>query len=215
MKKVFVILALLVAALVAWLLLRPATPAPVVALPPAAPASDVPLDWMTPASQPPAEAGDAEAAPGEYDDVPLHDDAIDSLRGARILGYDPRTPPIARSLPQEQATPEEIADPEKYAEFEARQDRKLKRAYVIEAEKYVSQLKDDIERGKAMGIPPEKIAKVREKVRRIEAMRAQLLAEDPALLDAGSAVPKKPAQGGGLPQLRPEGPLGTALKDSP
>ena len=119
----------------------------------------------------------------------LRDRLDAAVRGAREFG-DPRTPPIGRSEPREQATPEELADPEKYAEFEARQDRKLKRAYVVEAERYVAQLRSDIEKGRALGIPADEIAKVEEKVRRIEAMRAELLAADPALLD-GAETPSE------------------------
>lgn len=181
-------LALLVVAMVAWVALNPTARdagagTPTAALPAdSAPATD--FAWTSS----PAGDGDGDY-PSRVDPESLDPEAIASLRGAREFG-DPRTPPIGRSEPREQATPEELADPEKYAEFEARQDRKLKRAYVVEAERYVAQLRSDIEKGRALGIPADEIAKVEEKVRRIEAMRAELLAADPALLD-GAETPSE------------------------
>lgn len=180
-RYLFIAAALLVAALLLWLVLRPAERAhfELPTFGEEAPAG------MPGTAQAPAAATPEAAMPEEYSDIELDPDAIASLRGARELGYDPRTPPIGRDAPPEQPSEEELADPEKYAEFEARQERKIKRAYVIEAEKYVRQLREDIEKGKAMGIPPDEIAKVQEKVRRIEEMRAQLLAADPGLLGTG------------------------------
>lgn len=179
MKKGFALLAVLVLGLVAWAAMRPAPTTPLYVLPGEEPAADA--AWTAaprPATPPPATEGDD----AEFDGIALDPAAIASLRGGREFG-DPRTPPIGRSEPAEQASPEELADPQKYAEFEARQERKLKRAYVIEAEKYVSQLRQDVEKGKAMGISAEEIAKVEKKIQGIEAMRAKLLKDDPALLD--------------------------------
>lgn len=182
-KALFALLATVVVALLLWVALRPVPPASY-AVPAAPPPEDDGSDWFSP---PPGTgataAGPAETPEEPYDEFDLDPAAIASLRGGREFG-DPRTPPIGRDAPREQATPEELADPEKYAEFEARQERKIKRAYVIEAEKYVAQLREDIEKGKTMGIPPEEIAKVEEKVRRIEEMRAKLLAADPGLATA-------------------------------
>lgn len=184
-RHLLIAIALLVLALLAWAALRPVV-APTGSPPAGAEANLSPeeIRGLSPGNAPVA-GGDSAA---DFDPASLDPDAIASLRGAREFG-DPRTPPIGRSEPREQATPEELADPQKYAEFEARQERKLKRAYVIEAERYVAQLRDDIARGKAMGIPADEIAKVEEKARRIEAMRAELLAADPALLDGGQPPP--------------------------
>lgn len=179
-KVLFALLATVVVALLLWVALRPVPPASYTLPAPPLP-EDGGSDWFSP---PPGAgattAGSTETPEEPYDEFDLDPAAIASLRGGREFG-DPRTPPIGRDAPREQATPEELADPEKYAEFEARQERKIKRAYVIEAEKYVAQLRDDIAKGKTMGIPPEEIAKVEEKVRRIEEMRAKLLAADPGL----------------------------------
>lgn len=204
MKYLFAAITLVIVLLVGWAVLRPATTVPVMAVPESAAGNGAQVSMGGPMHVP-ARADDEEVDKS-LDDIALDPEAIASLRGAREFG-DPRTPPIGRSPPREQATPEELADPEKYVEFEARQERKLKRSYVIEAEKYTQQLRDDIERGKSIGIPPEEIAKVREKVRRIEAMRAQLLAEDPALLDVNSPTPIPKQNSGSLPVIRPEGPL--------
>lgn len=182
MKYVIAGIVLVVAALLAWTLAR-TVDMPGIHVPGTGPAA---ADGMSsPAGTgyaAPSVAGSADAL-ADITDMPLDPDAIASLRGAREFG-DPRTPPIERSAPAEQATPEELADPARYAEFEARQERKMKRAYVIEAERYVSQLRDDVARARTMDIPAEEIAKVEEKIRRIEAMRQQLLAQDPGLLEA-------------------------------
>lgn len=179
MKKLFIALGILVLALLAYLAFRPA-PSASVALP--AFSDEEPAADGAPGPTPlPETPGEAVAMPDEFADIPLDPEAIASLRGGRVFG-DPRTPPIERSAPQEQATAEELADPEKYAEYEARQEKKLKRAYVVEAEKYITQLREDIAKGKAMGIPPDEIAKVEKKVKGIEEMRAKLLKDDPTLV---------------------------------
>lgn len=203
-RYIFALLSLAVLALVAWAMFRPAAPV-AVNTPEAAPAGvDAPA--VGGPLHRPAGGGSGEfAQPG--DEIELDPEAIASLRGAIEFG-DPRTPPIGRSPPREMPTEAELADPEKYVMYEARQERKLKRSYVVEAEKYTQQLRSDIERGKAMGIPPAEIAKVQEKVRRIEAMRAQLLAEDPDLLDEASPVPRPQQRDMPVPDMR--GPMGTA-----
>ena len=94
---------------------------------------------------------------------------------------DPRTPPIQRSEATEQPNAAELADPKLYQQYETRQNMKLYAAFVDAAKTEVPNLRADIERGRAMGIPPEKIAIVEEKARRIEAMQAQLLREHPTL----------------------------------
>ncbi len=94
---------------------------------------------------------------------------------------DPRTPPIQRSEATEQPNAAELADPKLYQQYETRQNMKLYAAFVEAAKTEVPRLRADIERGRAVGIPPEKIALVEEKARRIEAMQAQLLRDYPSL----------------------------------
>lgn len=181
MKYLFIALGLLALLLVGFILLKPAE-APVLApLPALTETTESPAGRMTPSM--PQKIHDADA-----EEIPLDEEAIASLRGGYLLG-DPRTPPIERSPPQERASADELADPQKYAEFEGRQERKLKRAYVIEAEKYIAELKADLVRGRAGGIPPDEIAKVEKKVKGIEEMRAKLLRDDPALLDNAGEKP--------------------------
>lgn len=206
MKYLFAALALAVVLAVGWMLLGPVSnpQVPVIGIAPQQPALPPLAD-----GPPRIPAGEMEPEmPPELASIPLDPDAIASLRGARVFG-DPRTPPIERSPPREQATAEELADPEKYAEFEGRAERKLKRSYVIESEKYVAQLRDDVERGKAIGIPPDEIAKVEQKIRGIEEMRARLLAEDPQLLDASSPAPPKPE----VVDMNPPRPVITVTPD--
>ncbi len=104
-----------------------------------------------------------------------------SMASTRLHG-DPEAPPIARSeeapvLP----TPAELADPKAYQAFEARQNVRLYAAYVRAVDQQVPILRDDIARGIAVGIAPDKIAKAQDKVRRLQEMRAQLVKDHPEL----------------------------------
>jgi hypothetical protein len=100
---------------------------------------------------------------------------------AETRNGDPRTPPIQRAERGEQPSVAELADPKLYQQYETRQNMKLYAAFVEAAKSEVPRLRADIERGRAAGIAPEKIARVEEKARRIEAMQAQLLREYPNL----------------------------------
>jgi hypothetical protein len=95
---------------------------------------------------------------------------------------DPQAPPISRNTaPTEQPTALELADPKAYQQFEGRQHLRQLAAFTQAAATEVPKLRDDIQRGRAAGIAPEQIAKAEEKVRRLEAMRTQLLQEHPEL----------------------------------
>lgn len=110
---------------------------------------------------------------------PTDSDAAVSLRESFLHG-DPNAPKIVRdTTPQEQATPEELADPKLYAMFEARQNMRLYKAYVAAADTEIPRLQQDIAKAKAMGLSKEQIAEGEEKLRRIQAMRDQLMSEHP------------------------------------
>ncbi len=97
---------------------------------------------------------------------------------------DPRTPPITRSeVKGEQPTAEELADPKLYARYEARQNLRTYAAFIQATRQEVPNLEAAIERGRREGIPADKIAKVEDKIRRMEAMQQQLLQEHPELKD--------------------------------
>jgi hypothetical protein len=126
---------------------------------------------------------DAEAA---LQRVPLQpvdqsQSATQSLARAHENG-DARTPPLKHAQDQTPAaTAAELADPKAYQRYEERQNLRLYAAFNQAATAALPKLRDDIERGRAAGIAPEQIAKVEEKVRRIEAEQAKLLKEHPAL----------------------------------
>lgn len=108
-------------------------------------------------------------------------DAAVSLRESFLHG-DPNAPKIVRdTTPQEQATPEELADPKLYAQYEARQNMRMYKAYVSAAENEIPRLQQDIAKAKAMGLSKEQIAEGEEKLRRIQAMRDQLMSEHPEI----------------------------------
>lgn len=107
-------------------------------------------------------------------------DAVDSLRRAREEG-DARAPAVARSPERESPTAAELADPDAYQRYEARQNERLYRSYVKSAESEIPKLQDQIARGRQGGLTPEQIAEGEEKLRRIEAMRNQLMSDHPEL----------------------------------
>lgn len=184
MKQLFLAALVLVVLLLGWVLLSRPAAAPTTVLAPAAvdaqeQATPAATDINTRAGAAVPLAGDGEY-PQPGDPIELDPEAIASLREARLHG-DPRTPPIERSAPRELPTAEELADPERYQEYEVRQERKVKQAFVAAAGPEAEKLRADIARGREMGIPEEEIAKAEEKLRRLEAMRAQLIEADPAL----------------------------------
>ncbi|MET3132191.1 hypothetical protein AAKU55_002461 [Oxalobacteraceae bacterium GrIS 1.11] len=103
-----------------------------------------------------------------------------SLAQAREHG-DARTPPLVHEAPPAPPSAAELDDPKAYQQYEARQNMKLYAGYVRAADADLPRLRDDIERGRQAGISQEQIAKAEQKLRGIEAMRAQLLSEHPEL----------------------------------
>ncbi|HEX5361761.1 MAG TPA: hypothetical protein VFW49_11890 [Fluviicoccus sp.] len=125
-------------------------------------------------------------APGGTDSplLPLEPSTVDAAVSMResFLHGDPNAPKVVHdATPQEQATPEELADPKLYAQFEARQNMRLYKGYVAAAETEIPRLQQDIAKAKAMGLSKEQIAEGEEKLRRIQAMRDQLLSEHPEI----------------------------------
>ncbi|NHZ34373.1 hypothetical protein [Massilia rubra] len=112
--------------------------------------------------------------------------AAHSLAQTRLHG-DPEAPPIAReSATRESAAPArptaaELADPQAYQAFEARQNAQVLAAYIKAVDDELPRLRDDIARGRAMGIAADKVARAEEKARGLENMRAQLIKDHPAL----------------------------------
>lgn len=108
--------------------------------------------------------------------------AAHSLAQTRLHG-DPEAPPIAQdaSTPMPpRPTAQELADPRAYQDYEARQNAQVLAAYVKAVDQELPRLREDIERGRAMGISADQIAKAEAKARGLEAMRAQLLKDRPA-----------------------------------
>jgi hypothetical protein len=107
--------------------------------------------------------------------------AAQSMAQTRLHG-DPEAPPIVRSEATPAApTAAELADPKAYLAFEARQSLRLYASYVQAVDRQLPILRDDIARGRALGIAPEKIAKAEAKARGLEQMRAQLIKDHPEL----------------------------------
>ena len=78
-----------------------------------------------------------------------------------------------RDLPQEAKAPVEfvLADPQAYSAHELAQKQRLAAAYVQAAGPELARLHSDLEQGREAGVPPEELAKVAEKIRRIEQQR--------------------------------------------
>lgn len=107
-----------------------------------------------------------------------------SLADARVAGDD-RAPPIQRSA-EAAATPAwQLDDHQGYARREQDRHQATQRAFVDAADRELPRLDQQIEQGRAMGLPPEQLAKGEEKRRRIAEMRARMHAE----LAASAAAP--------------------------
>lgn len=107
-------------------------------------------------------------------------DAAVSMAAALKHG-DPQAPKVVRDAPPEAPTAAELADPEAYQRYEARQQQRLYSQYVKAADSEIPRLQADIERARAAGLPTEQIAEGEEKLRRIQAMRDQLQADNPGM----------------------------------
>lgn len=86
-------------------------------------------------------------------------------------GGDARTPPLQREAPVRQADPAVLADHEAYAAHELAQKQRLAAAYAHAAAPELARLHADLELGREAGVPPHELAKVAEKIRRIEQQR--------------------------------------------
>lgn len=94
---------------------------------------------------------------------------------------DARTPPLQRDEPRTPPTAAELADPKAYQQYQQGQQLRVLGAFVGAAAAEVPRLQADVERGRAAGIPAEQIAKVEEKIRRIEEQRRIILRDHPEL----------------------------------
>jgi len=93
-----------------------------------------------------------------------------SMAQARESG-DERTPPIQRTAPAEHPDASVLADHDAYASYQLEQKQRLAAAYVQAAAPELGKLHADLERGREAGVPPEELARVAEKIRRIEQQR--------------------------------------------
>lgn len=119
-----------------------------------------------------------ELPPAEPERVPLPpvDDSTPAwlaMAEAREHG-DPRTPPVVHDAPEVQVRPSaaQLADPQAYHQFEQGQHARLLASFAAAARDEVPRLRADVERGRAAGVPEAELAKMEEKIRRIEALRA-------------------------------------------
>lgn len=102
-----------------------------------------------------------------------------SMSEARVHG-DSRSPPVRHD--QEESAPPtaaELADPQAYRRYEQGQHARMLGAYANAAQAELPRLRADVERGRAAGIAPERIAKLEEKIRRIEQQRQLILRDHP------------------------------------
>ncbi|AZP12440.1 hypothetical protein [Undibacterium parvum] len=96
---------------------------------------------------------------------------------------DPRSPPVIHNTAEPTLpSADELADPKAYQQYEARQNMRLYSSFIDAAQTEVPRLKADVARAREVGIAAADISKVEEKIKRIEAMQAQLLRDHPQLL---------------------------------
>lgn len=175
-----VVLAILVVVAGRWLWSDAEAPVASVEPPVLRPIGDTRLPELPP-------GGETVAAPLPAQESPLLPmpestvDAAESMAKAMKHG-DPDAPQVVRdTTPREAPTPEELADPKAYQRYEARQTQRLYSQYVRAADEEIPRLQRDIQRAREAGLPPEQIAEGEEKLRRIQAMRDQLRADNPGL----------------------------------
>ncbi len=93
-----------------------------------------------------------------------------SLAQSRENG-DERAPPIEHAAPAEHPDASVLADHDAYAAYQLAQKQRLAAAYAQAATPELANLQADLERGREAGIPPDQLARVAEKIRRIEQQR--------------------------------------------
>ena len=132
------------------------------------PSTDTAVDPVAAASAPSASAPASSAG----NEVP----AAWSLADSRVAGDD-RAPPIQRTG-EDAATPAwQLDNHQAYARREQDRHQAVQRAFVDAADRELPLLDRQIEQGRAMGLPPEQLAKGEEKRRRIAEMRARMQAD--------------------------------------
>ncbi|OWQ90367.1 hypothetical protein CDN99_13490 [Roseateles aquatilis] len=155
------------------------------AAPPARPASSPrpgPLvaGGGTSASAASSPGGIAPSTPTVAESPPAHW----SLADARVAGDD-RSPPMQRSTAEPPTPTWQLDDHASYARRERQRHQDVQRAFVAAADQELPMLDAQIERGRAMGLSPEQLAKGEEKRRRIAQMRDRMQ----AALAASGATP--------------------------
>ncbi|SFM69882.1 hypothetical protein [Rugamonas rubra] len=111
-----------------------------------------------------------------------------SMAEAREHG-DSRTPPLQRDeAPAQRASAAQLADPQAYRQYEQGQKQRMLGAYVAAADSELPALRADVERARAAGLPAADIAKVEEKIRRIEEQRRIVVKDNPGLAAAPAAI---------------------------
>lgn len=93
-----------------------------------------------------------------------------SMAQARESG-DERTPPIQHAPEAGHPDASVLADHDAYASYQLAQKQRLAAAYAKAATPELANLQADLERGREAGIPPAQLARVAEKIRRIEQQR--------------------------------------------
>jgi len=102
-----------------------------------------------------------------------------SMSEAREHG-DSRTPPIVHEAEARPApTPAQLADPQAYQQYQDDQHTRLLNNFVAAAADALPKLQADLERGRQAGIPPEQLAKVEEKIARIQQLSAGIAKDRP------------------------------------
>lgn len=121
------------------------------------------------------------AVPGRQDGgVP----AATSMAAARVHG-DPRSPPLqVRAVAEPGPSAAQLADPDAYRAYEQGQHARTLAAFAAATEAELPTLRADVARARAGGIAAADIAKVEEKILRLERLRRAIVEQ--------RAVPAQP-----------------------
>lgn len=107
-------------------------------------------------------------APAAVSPPPIAPDAAASL-ALTVRDGDARSPPLAprETIDDEAPTTNELVDPAAYRRYESRRQARVYRAFEREASGALVDMRRDIDRARAAGVPAEQIAEGEEKAQRL------------------------------------------------
>lgn len=130
------------------------------------------------------------AKPYDKHRLTLDQQAIQSLREARLQG-DPRTPPMMQNPPERKMpTDEQLADPDKYAEYEKSQRMQVYQQFIYAVPQKVTAIENALKRAKKEGakLTKEQMQFAKDKMASLKAMKEKLLHKHSELVGTSATM---------------------------